>query len=61
MLAKSSLCPGIITIIYSLITSDIGGNNEEDDDSEPDEDLTVLLNNQEAKTTVLNVLNEKKG
>ena len=44
MLAKSAVCPGIITIIWSLITSDIGNTNDPDDESEPDDDITVQLN-----------------
>lgn len=41
LLAKSAVCPGIITIIWSLITSDIGDSNDQDEESEPDDDITV--------------------
>lgn len=44
LLAKSAVCPGIITIIWSLITSDIGDSNDADEESEPDDDITVQLN-----------------
>jgi hypothetical protein len=46
-LAKSSICPGIITIIWSLITSETiqQDDDENQDDEEPDDDLTELLNN----------------
>jgi hypothetical protein len=30
LIAKSSLCPGIITIIWSLLTSDTGDDDEEE-------------------------------
>jgi len=49
LLAKSSICPGIITIIWSLITSDTIQEDEDDegadDDDGPDDTLTELLNN----------------
>lgn len=67
LLAKSSVCPGIITIIWSLLTSDTiisdedtGHKNEKDDGL--DDDLTELLNNQmtyEACMTIMN--NEGTG
>lgn len=41
LLAKSAVCPGIITIIWSLITSDIGDSNDQDEESEPDDEITV--------------------
>jgi len=48
LLAKSSVCPGIITIIWSLITSDIGEKDDENAaDSDPDDDITELVNNQQ--------------
>lgn len=34
MLAKSSICPGIITIIWSLITSNTNAINEKEDEEE---------------------------
>ena len=47
LLAKSSVCPGIITIIWSLITSDVGDDDDEvdDADADPDDALTEMLNN----------------
>ena len=45
LLAKSSVCPGIITIIWSLITSDTCGDDPTEPDQEPDDVLTELLNN----------------
>ena len=45
MLAKSSVCPGIITIIWSLITSDIGDEEEHVDEDEPDDQIIELINN----------------
>ena len=61
LLAKSSICPGIITIIWSLITSDTGGNDEEIADADPDDTLTELLNNQVTKDAVYQLINDKKG
>ena len=46
LLAKSSVCPGIITIIWSLITSDTEGEEETDPGFELDDALTELLNSQ---------------
>ena len=45
LLAKSSVCPGIITIIWSLITSDIGDEEENADEDEPDDQIIELINN----------------
>lgn len=45
LLAKSSVCPGIITIIWSLITSDIGDEEEHVDEDEPDDQIIELINN----------------
>ena len=46
LLAKSSVCPGIITIIWSLITSDTvgGSHDEEEEEGEPDDQMTEMLN-----------------
>jgi len=45
------VCPGIITIIWSLITSDtVGGEPDENEEAEgdiPDDQLTEMLNNPE--------------
>lgn len=56
LLAKSSICPGIITIIWSLITSDVGG--EENNDSDPDDTVIELINNQ---TFVENMIEEQRN
>lgn len=40
LLAKSSICPGIITIIWSLITSSTNAGNDKDDD---DDEMEMLL------------------
>lgn len=46
MLAKSSVCPGIITIIWSLLTSDVGDDDDDKDASSGiDDELTELINN----------------
>lgn len=46
LLAKSSVCPGIITIIWSLITSDVGGDGDSGGgDSDPDDQVIELINN----------------
>lgn len=46
LLAKSSVCPGIITIIWSLITSDVDGEEESSaNDFELDDTVTELINN----------------
>lgn len=46
LLAKSSVCPGIITIIWSLITSDTVSSDTTEADSEPNDQLTVMLNSE---------------
>ena len=46
LLAKSSVCPGIITIIWSLITSDV--ETEEDESGlqfDLDDTVIELINN----------------
>jgi len=58
-LAKSSICPGIITIIWSLITSDTGGTDENGLDIEPDDTVTELLNNKVTLEACIAVINEK--
>jgi len=58
-LAKSSVCPGIITIIWSLITSDTGGD-EANGDSDPDDQLTELLNNQVTRDAVFQLMKKDK-
>jgi hypothetical protein len=58
LLAKSSICPGIITIIWSLITSDIG----DDDmmaDTDPDDTLTELLNDAETRSAIQQINSNK--
>lgn len=60
-MAKSAVCPGIITIIWSLITSDIGDSNDQDEDSEPDDDITVQLNIPDIGSHIVQNINEKKG
>lgn len=55
------MCPGIITIIWSLITSDIGDSNDPDEESEPDDDITVQLNIPDIGVHIQQNLNEKKG
>ena len=46
LLAKSSVCPGIITIIWSLITTDIGDKDDENAvESDPDDQVIELINN----------------
>jgi hypothetical protein len=40
-LAKSAICPGIITVIWSLITSNTTGDAE---DEEPDDEVIEFLN-----------------
>lgn len=41
LLAKSSICPGIITIIWSLITSS-GSTEESDQYDSPEDELRAL-------------------
>ena len=56
MLAKSSVCPGIITIIWSLITSDTLGSEEKENDqldAEPDDDVTELLNTELCREQII--------
>jgi hypothetical protein len=59
LLAKSSICPGIITIIWSLITSDTGGGDENGQDLEPDDTITELLNNKVTLEACIAIINEK--
>jgi len=61
LLAKSSVCPGIITIIWSLITSDTIANDDNDGpvDDEPDDTLTELLNNQMTYDACIQLMKEK--
>ena len=60
LLAKSSVCPGIITIIWSLITSDTIANDENGPvDDEPDDTLTELLNNQMTYDACIQLMKEK--
>ena len=54
------MCPGIITIIWSLITSDTGGEEEDSDDSDPDDQLTELLNNQVTRDAMLDLMRRDK-
>ena len=57
------MCPGIITIIWSLITSDTTGQEEKDgevEDMDPDDDLTELLNIDKARNAVYDILAQKK-
>ena len=64
LLAKSSVCPGIITIIWSLITSDTTGSEDKDNeliDTEPDDEVTELLNNELTRDYVLKMINDDAG
>ena len=57
-MAKSSICPGIITIIWSLITSDVA----DDDmmaDADPDDTLTELLNDTDTRAAIKQISNDK--
>jgi hypothetical protein len=58
-LAKSSICPGIITIVWSLITSDTGGGDENGNEMVPDDKVTELLNNKITLEACIAVINEK--
>ena len=58
-MAKSSICPGIITIIWSLITSDTGGSDESGNEIVPDDKVTELLNNKITLEACIAVINEK--
>lgn len=60
MLAKSSVCPGIITIIWSLLTSDIGDDDDEDADSGLDDSLTELINNPLARAEMSRYIEEER-
>jgi len=59
------VCPGIITIIWSLITSetivDEENTEKEKDDDGPDDTLTELLNNQMTYEACKKAINEKGG
>ena len=46
LLAKSSICPGIITMIWALITSNTTGVSEEED---PDDELIEYVNHRRQK------------
>ena len=62
LLAKSSVCPGIITIIWSLITSDTTGQDEKEgevEDLEPDDDVTELLNIDKTRNAVYDIIAQK--
>lgn len=61
LLAKSSICPGIITIIWSLITSDTGGHDENSMENEPDETIIELLNNKNKLEAYTALAKEKSG
>jgi hypothetical protein len=57
------VCPGIITIIWSLITSDTTGLDDKDgeaEDLEPDDDVTELLNIDKTRNAVLESLKQKE-
>ena len=43
LMAKSAICPGIITLIWALITSNTTGD---DDDEDPDDELLCHVNTQ---------------
>jgi len=60
LLAKSSVCPGIITIIWSLITSDTTGDDD-DGDSDPDDMLTEILNSPGKREAWFSMVNKDKG
>ena len=55
------MCPGIITIIWSLITSETITNEEgqQDDDDGPDDTLTELLNNPVTYEACLEIMKDK--
>lgn len=56
------MCPGIITIIWSLITSDTTGTENQDGDgadNEPDDSLTELLNNDLTREAIIRDIQEK--
>lgn len=58
------MCPGIITIIWSLITSDTTGSEDKDNeliDTEPDDEVTELLNNELTRDYVLKMINDDAG
>ena len=57
------MCPGIITIIWSLITSDTTGTNDDEDeqeDGDPDDDVTELLNIDKTRNAVYDLIDQKK-
>ena len=59
MLAKSSVCPGIITIIWSLITSEttVCDDDEEGEvNNDPDDDVTELLNIEKTRAAVYEII-----
>jgi len=60
LLAKSSVCPGIITIIWSLLTSDIGDDDDEDGSSGLDDSLTELINNPWARAEMSRYIEEER-
>ena len=59
MLAKSSICPGIITIIWSLITSDTGGGDTVGNEIEPDDQTIEILNNKAEVEKFTNFIKER--
>ena len=65
LLAKSSVCPGIITIIWALITSDTNPIEEQDDDTNEaegeDDTLTELLNNTTTYDALYKMVRERGG
>ena len=59
MLAKSSICPGIITIIWSLITSETtvcDDDEEGEENNDPDDDVTELLNIEKTRAAVYEII-----
>jgi hypothetical protein len=58
-LAKSSICPGIITIIWSLITSDTGGADPLGNEIEPDDSTIEILNNKADVEKYTNIIKER--
>jgi hypothetical protein len=59
LLAKSSICPGIITIIWSLITSDTGGGDPLGNEIEPDDSTIEILNNKTEVEKYTNIIKER--
>ena len=61
LLAKSSICPGIITIIWSLITSDTGRHCAENINFEVDENIIEILNHKAKLEPYISMAKEKSG